>query len=173
MAIKVLIDIVTLSLDYVHESEFGVGSYGSLFHHPGLERLTIVGAQFQVRSLDESLTSFRSTRLRELALLNCDLTPRDLKNMPRYPCQLKHFTMKGQEEEASAQWLVGESNRQLYIESLRSKYSSLKPLDLDLQYNEWEDPMDLSNFSALQSLTILPQMLIGNIHVSSSSQPQL
>ncbi|KGO61790.1 hypothetical protein PEX1_025260 [Penicillium expansum] len=131
---------VTLSLDYGYEWSFPLGSYGVLLHHPA---------------------PFRSTRLQELRLLNCDIKARDIEEMLRYPHQLKHFTIKGQEERSEL-GCFGDSNRQLYIDALRSHSSSLETLDIDLQFDEWKEPMDLSNFSALQSLTISPRMLIGD-----------
>lgn len=156
-----LMNIVTLSLDYGYEWSFPLGSYGVLLHHPGIERLTIAGAKFQLITLNECAAPFRSTRLQELRLLNCDIKARDIEEMLRYPHQLKHFTIKGQEERSEL-GCFGDSNRQLYIDALRSHSSSLETLDIDLQFDEWKEPMDLSNFSALQSLTISPRMLIGD-----------
>ncbi|KAJ5358172.1 hypothetical protein N7541_005330 [Penicillium brevicompactum] len=152
---------VILSLDYGHEWEFSVGSYGYLLHHPGLEKLTIAGAAFQMGTLDKLRVPFRSTSLQALALLNCALNARHLKDMLLYPLQLKHFTMKGQEE----RYIYGpfrDFDRRLYIDALRSHASSLETLDIDLQYGHTEEPIDLSEFSALLSLTISPRMLIGD-----------
>lgn len=159
---KILIDKVILSRDYGYDFSFPVSSYGSLLHHPGLERLTIAGAQFQLKIDNEHGAAIRSTNLQELTLLNCALQARDLEDMLRYPKQLKHFTIKGQEERTDMGPFFSDDDRRLYINALRTHSSSLESLDIDIQYNITEEPIDLSDFSVLQSLTISPRMVIGD-----------
>ncbi|KAJ5088397.1 hypothetical protein N7456_012013 [Penicillium angulare] len=157
-----LTNIGTLSFDYGYDWFFSFGSYGFLLHHPSLERLTIAGAQFQMCDITKRAVPFRSTCLQELTLLNCELHHFDIEAMLRYPHQLKHFTMKGQEARIPDYYIFPNKNRQLYIDALKSQSSCLETLDIDLQFNDWEEPIDLSEFSALQSLTISPRMLIGD-----------
>jgi hypothetical protein len=133
-----------------------------LFHHAGLESLTIAGAKFQIANIKERAVPFRSTRLQELRLLNCDLHARDIEQMLRYPHQLKYFTIKGQERPSEFGYSFTDRNRLLHIDDLRAHPSALETLDFDIQFYHWEEPVNLSNFPALQSLTISPRMLIGD-----------
>lgn len=124
--------------------------------------MTIAGAHFQLNIRNERGAALRSTRLEELTLLNCDLHAWDIENMLRYPRDLKHFTIKGQEERTDL-GIFCDLDRRPYIDALRAQSSSLETLDLDIQYEHTKESIDLSHFSALQSLTISPRMVIGDI----------
>ncbi|KAJ5618691.1 hypothetical protein N7528_006802 [Penicillium herquei] len=82
--------------------------------------------------------------------------------MLRYPRQLRHFTIKGQEDGSDPN-LYGDGDRQLYINALMSQSSSLETLDFDIQFHLWEDPITFRDLSALRSLTVSPRMLVENI----------
>ena len=109
----------------------------------------------------------RSTRLKELRLLNCDLSPSHLSEMLSYPRELKHFTFKGQSADPIVTGFVREANRSAYIDALKLHTSSLESMDLDL-YFPWPEPIDLTEFKALKKLTISRRMLVGDGNESQS-----
>lgn len=154
--------------DNYDESTWILHPYEAVFFHPNLQSLTITGACVQtVWSRLTGAPAARSTRLEELRLLNCDLSPRDLSEMLSYPRALKHFTFKGQSADPIVTGFVREANRSAYIDALKTHASSLESMDLDL-YFPWPEPIDLTEFKALKKLTISRRMLVGDGNESQS-----
>lgn len=102
--------------------------------------------------------------------MNCDLSPRQLSEILSYPRALKHFTFKGQSPDPIVTGPIRDPNRSAYIDALRMHASSLESLDLDLYYY-WTEPIDLTEFTALKTLTTSRRMLVGDGNESEAQSP--
>lgn len=153
-----------LGFDYHDfEGRWTLSPYEALFYHPSLRSLAITGAKVQTRwdYPPTSKAAPRPTQLEELQLLNCHISWSRLPEMLEYPRALKHFTLKGEAPKWASHGSRDHADRGQCIDVLRAHSSSKETLDLDL-YLYWEEPMNLSDFTALKRLTISPQMLLGD-----------
>ncbi|KAJ5775705.1 uncharacterized protein N7511_000716 [Penicillium nucicola] len=151
---------INLGFDYRRDYEWSLTPYELLFYHPDLTTVSITGAAVSAKwdYPDIHPPALRSTNLEELELLNCNISSQELELMLRYPRALKRFTLKGEPTESKYGFRC-ESDRGKYIDVLQAHSSSLQRLDLDL-YHDWDEEVDLTPFTALQSLTITPRMLL-------------
>jgi hypothetical protein len=158
----VLTITVNLGFDYYRDYEWSLTPYEALFYHSGLTTISITGAAVSAKwdYQDIHPPALRSTNLEELELLNCNISSQELELMLRYPRALKSFTLKGEPAESKYGFTCG-SDRGEYVDVLMAHSSSLQVLDLDLYY-DWSEEIDLSPFTALESLTITPRMLVGD-----------
>lgn len=149
-----------LSNDYDEPYCWVFSPYQALLTHTGLQTLAISGANVQLE-WNHHPSNTRYTQLRELRLLNCDISSGGLAELLRHPRSLKYLTLKGQAKDVIDLPTARDSDRSGYIDAIKTHCSSLETLDLDL-YEEWGDPIDLSDFQSLKKLTTAPRMLIGD-----------
>ena len=138
----------------------------SVFWHPTLEELCITNGV--IRSVEEgqNTTCARplpySTALKELKLLNTNISPADLHRVLGYPKALKKLTYRGMEPILQDQWpqMDGDIPMDSYQEAILPQREHLEVIDLDLYWSEldWED---LSPFTSLKDLIITPYVLTG------------
>ncbi|OQE46754.1 hypothetical protein PENCOP_c001G08492 [Penicillium coprophilum] len=128
----------------------------ALFSHPGLRKLCVTGAIFQLsQSILPVLTT--SSPLEELTLLNCIINPSDLETALGYPKALKRFTFRGPRSQEMVD-PVGETL--CYVHSTLMHDSSLEYMDYDLYWGGDEET-DFGELVRLKHLTTTLATLTG------------
>lgn len=120
-----------------------LGASEVVFYMEQLEKLHIQGANIEyVRpDLFAAILPSRKTALKDLSLLNCDLSPDTLEQILAFPNGLTHFTMKGSWPDPSGRFTSwGHSHiiyPNQYVEKFKESSSAgLEYLDLDPWYAE-------------------------------------
>ncbi|KAJ5834934.1 hypothetical protein N7447_000960 [Penicillium robsamsonii] len=128
----------------------------ALFSHPGLRKLCVTGATFQLSQSIFPLIG-ESSPLEELTLLNCIIHPSDLQTALEYPKALKRFTFRGPRSED----MVGSDGEPLsYVESTLGHENSLEYMDYDLYWGGDEET-DFGELVHLKHLTTTLATLTG------------
>lgn len=156
-----------IGFDFIPEKGYIFSTMEPIFHHSGLESLSITNICFEQvgNSRCPSPLLTRSTNLKELVLLNCDVSPEGLRQILSLPHALRRFTMKG-EIQFSEHGHEHTANRQDYMDALRTHADSLEFLDVDLYYTSGQG-VDLRGFSVLRELTLSTNELTGDYHKRS------
>lgn len=160
------------TINLSEQQNWELAQLDALFLHPTLQRLTIANARMA------SFTSFdpsrvRSTGLRELTLITCDIRPSHLCDILSMPKALEHFTTKGSAWRGRS--LSGD-DRASNIDALRMHASSLVTLDLDLFLDDDRPPMQplaFVDFVALRHLAIELWIVRGHIEHGIVSRNRL
>ncbi|KAJ6137703.1 hypothetical protein N7471_004189 [Penicillium samsonianum] len=135
------------------------------FFHSGLESLAL--SHCVIRGHRQNIpknTPTRSTSLKSLMLLNCEISTSGLARLMEYPRALESFTFKG-ESRGNEEDMHQGYTRQMYVEALQAQSSSLEKLNLDI-YMPWGKMINLTSFSVLKELTVTPSHLAGSRHGS-------
>ncbi|KAJ5587660.1 uncharacterized protein N7459_003425 [Penicillium hispanicum] len=151
-----------IGYDFMPEKGCNFNTNEPIFHHPGLQSLSITNLFFQQFG-DKELPAkdlTRSTVLEELILLNCDISPTGLSQVLLPPRALKRFTLKGQIPFSEYGYEHTKSRRD-YVDALQSHAHSLEFLDLDLYYTRGES-VDLRPFPVLKEFAIGTSELVGD-----------
>lgn len=144
----------------------------AIFLLPALQRLTIANARMACFTSFSSAEP-RSTDLRELTLITCDIRPSHLRDILSMPRALEHFTTKGSAWRARS---VSGDDRASNLDSLRIHASSLVSLDLDLFLDvdiPPIEPLTFIDFVALRRLAIELWIIRGHIEQGILSQKAL
>ncbi|KAJ5960322.1 uncharacterized protein N7479_007472 [Penicillium vulpinum] len=129
----------------------------ALFFHPGLRKLCVTGAVFQITQSNLLPTRLSTSPLEELTLLNCVISPLDLQNALEYPEALKRFTFRGPR---SQDMIDPEGEPLSYIHSLLTHEGSLEYVDYDLYWGGDEET-DFGELVRLKHLTTTLATLTG------------
>ncbi|KAI2703727.1 hypothetical protein DTO027I6_2024 [Penicillium roqueforti] len=129
----------------------------ALFCHPGLRKLCITGATFQLSQADLAPPASSTSPLEELTLLNCVINPFDLQTALEYLTALKRFTFRGPR---SHELIDPDGEPYCYIQSALIHDSSLEYIDYDLYWGGDEET-DFGELVHLKHLTTTLATLAG------------
>lgn len=160
------------TINLSEQQNWELAQLDGLFLHPTLQSLTIANARMA------SFTSFdssreRSTDLRELTLITCDIRPDQLHQILSLPKALERFTTKGSAWQGRS---VSGEDRVANLDSLRMHTSSLLSLDLDFFFDvDWPplQPLTLVEFSVSRQLAIELWIVRQHIEQGIVSQKKL
>lgn len=154
-----------------YEDGWFLGANEVVFYMEQLEKLHIQGANIEYLRPDlfAAILPSRKTALKDLSLLNCDLSPGTLEHILAFPDGLTHFTMKGSWPDPSGRFTSWGYSHILYphqyIEKFKESSSAgLEYLDLDLWYAE-----SLPDYDSLDCL----KHLIIPLHVYEPQEVEL
>lgn len=128
-----------------YQGAWVLGTNEIVFYMEQLKKLHIQGAEIESLQPKDFATSLPSkkTALKDLALINCDLSPDTLGRILAFPESLTHFTMKGTCLDVSGDFTsCGHSNLNgvslyKFIERIeQSSSAGVEYLDFDLCYGE-------------------------------------
>ncbi|KAL4805118.1 hypothetical protein BDV18DRAFT_161515 [Aspergillus unguis] len=131
----------------------------AILNHPRLKTLSILGAKIYCNV--DLLPPKRSTPLEELTLLCCTVSPATMTSLLSAPKALTRLIYKGFPRVG---WTAyGNFEADSYIEAFKEHKESIQYMDFDIFETAgfYDSPVDLFMFTALEDLTIRPELLYG------------
>ncbi|KAF4760459.1 hypothetical protein HAV15_007438 [Penicillium sp. str.  len=134
----------------------------TIFTLPHLQKLCITGARFRRFGLEEASIDNRATSLKELLLLNCEVTPHDLALIIRFPRALERLTIRVPSSDVlDTQYDMDDYS--FFSDKLNILHSeSLEYVDLDIYWGT-DYGIILHPFAVLSEVVITFTSMFGHI----------